>query len=668
MYKTYFSVLSFISNIYFNFIVYFDMKYMSLYYLKYRIIFLWFFYIPVFSYANVIKEREKEKLNLKVLNLIYSGYLDRAEEKNNHLKSLCEKNSFYYKRSILSSALIANSRGDSESAFRYLNLIDEHNESPIIQYYYYNVFFRYALQTGQFQLGVNYLTKAVEIGKKVSDNNIRVKIDVIFNSLYLIYYTENIEHKSSVKEKLSETIDNYFRELNIYEKIMLPYEKHKYYVYSSSFKDPEKEVLFEFGQKLIKLGREHDFPSASIFGNLCLATYQNKNDSIKELKHLMIANYESEKVQYLYFKLLTCYRLMNYYDNQENYPLAKHWAKKALFPPGTDYSTHFDTYGRLSKIYEKTGQIDSAYYYKKIDYDKYKNISRAHDNNMESLLIKNMEENIVHQELIIKRNHWFTGIALIVLLLVGFLLLKNSRIKNQLISQNNQLEESYTTLENFSHILSHDLKAPIRSINHLATFIEEDEEGLSEEGKENLSLIKQSANNAFILITNIMTYIRSKNNEIKKEHLVLKTILQKAQDNLIQSISFHQALILFDNLPKTIYGNDILLIQLFQNLIQNSIKYKKKEIAPIITVSYKKKEEYGVISIHDNGIGIKKDKQKIIFKAFAQEKFVSPEHGVGLGLSICKNIMDHHNGRIEALSEKKLGTTINLYFPVDFFL
>ncbi len=645
---------------------------MLLRYLKYIITFFCFFYTTAFSYANDTKEKELEKLNLKVLNLIYAGYLDRAEKRNDHLKSLCKKNSYYYKRSILSSALIAKSRGDNESTLRYLNLIDGYNESPIIRYYYYDVFFRYALQTGQHRLAVNYLTKAIEIGKEIS--NERIKIDVIFKSLHLIYFIEDLKFElSSSKEKLLDSRDNYFREIEMHKKNMLPFEKYNYYSYINYFKyDPRRlenqETIFKYAHELIKLGKEHDFPTASIYGNLYSATYQSRYDSVKELKHLTIAYRESEKIQYLYFKLLTCFRLMSYYDDHENYLLAKHWAKKALFPPGTYFRHHFDVYDRLSRIYEKTGQIDSAYYYKKIDYDKYKNISRVHDNNMESLLIKNMEENIVHKESIIRRNYWFTSVALIVLALVGFLLFKNSRIKNKLISQNNQLEESYTTLENFSHILSHDLKAPIRSINHLATFIEEDEEELSEEGKENLDLIKQSTNNAFILITNIMTYIRSKNSEIKKEHLVLKTILQKAQDNLIQSISFHQALILYDNLPKTIYGNNILLVQLFQNLIQNSIKYKKKEIAPIITISYKREEEYGVISIHDNGIGIKKDKQKTIFKAFAQEKFVSPEHGVGLGLSICKNIMDHHNGQIEAISEKNLGSTINLYFPVGFFI
>ncbi|APD07432.1 phytochrome-like protein cph1 [Flavobacteriaceae bacterium UJ101] len=623
-----------------------------------------------FLSASSSIEAQQEKLSQEVLKLIHSGYLDRAEEKNNHLKSLSsDKDSFYHKRSILSSALIAHSRGDNEGTVRYLNLIDEHNESLIIQYFYYDIMFRYAFQIGQSQLGINYLTKTIEIGEQLP-NDRKIKIDVIFNKLYLIYYTENIEFKLSSKQKLPEVIDEYLQELKAYEKFMTPYEKYEYYIYSTFYITIEdnQDLFYNLSYKLINLGKQYDFPSACIYGNLYLATYYKaKNNSKKELNHLLLANNQTKKIQFLYFILLTRYRLMDYYDHQQNYPMAKYWAIKALFPPGTDYSNHFDIYGRLSNIYEKTGQIDSAFYYKKIDYDKYKGISRTHDNNMESLLIKNMEENIEHKEYIIRRNYWFIGLTLVGLLLVGILLYKNRIINNKLTSQNNELEESYTTLENFSHILSHDLKAPIRSIDHLATFIEEDEQHLSEEGKENLNLIKQSTNNAFILITNIMTYIHSKDNEIKKEHHLFKNLIQKAQDNLTQLISSNQALILYESLPKTIYGNNILLIQLFQNLIQNSIKYKQKDISPIITISFRKEKKYGIISIQDNGIGIKKDKQSTIFKAFTQEQFVSPEQGIGLGLSICKNIMNHHKGKIEALSEKNSGTTINLYFPVSSF-
>ncbi|MFV0530718.1 MAG: sensor histidine kinase [Flavobacteriales bacterium] len=609
-----------------------------------------------------------KELNSDILKLLYAGYLDKAEKKNNQLKNLSEnQNSFYYKCHILSSALIANLKGDNKKTLYYLNLIEEHHEPLIIRYYYHNIFSRYAFNTGQFQLGVDYLKKTIEIGKKISDN-MRIKIDTAFNNLYLIYYTQNIEYKLSSNEELPATVEDHLHQLHTYERFMLPHEKYKYYTYLIFFTHPNKqEEIFELAQKLIKIGKKQDIPTASVNGNLHLATYHKKKyDSVQELNHLMLANIETQKIQFLYPILWVRYRIMDYYDTYENYPLAKRWAKKAFFPPGTDYSMHFDIYGRLSDIYEKTGQIDSAYHYKKIDYDKYKDISRAHDNNMESLLIKSMKKNIAHKESIIKRNYGFIMLILLGLFSVGFLLYKNNNINHKLALQNKQLEESYTTLENFSHILSHDLKAPIRSINHLATFMEEDEEKLSEEGKENLNLIKQSTNNAFILITNIMTYIHSKDTEIKKDRHIFKIILRKAQNNLAQLISSSRTLILFDDLPKTIYGNDVLLIQLFQNLIQNSIKYKKKNTPPVITISYKKEGKYGIISIHDNGIGIKETKKDAIFRAFTQEKFVSPEQGIGLGLSICKNIMSHHKGKIKALSKKKFGTTINLYFPINF--
>lgn len=636
-------------------------------YIKY-IIFICFSMLLSFT-SSTMMEVQYEKLNQEVQTLIYSGYLDRAEEKNNYLKSLSQnKNAFYYNRAILSSALIANFRGDNDSTIRYLNLVDEHENSLIIEYYYYDVFARYSFQTGQSQLGINYLIKTIKTGEKILDNE-RIAIDLIFNKLYLIYYTQDVEQKLAKKQPLPEEIFTHLDQFDSHKETMLSYEKYKYYTYLIFFTSlSEHEKIFRLTQNLIQLGKKRDFPTALISGDLYLATYyKGKHDSIKELHHLLSANNETKKIQYLYSIIWARYRLMDYYDHYQNYPLAKYWALKALFPPGTDYSNHFDIYGRLSNIYEKTGQIDSALYYKKIDYNRYKEISRTHDNNMESLLIGNMEKNIEQKESIIKRNYWVTAITFLGLLLVGYLLYHNRQINNKLTLQNKELEESYATLENFSHILSHDLKAPIRSINHLATFIEEDERNLSKEGKENLNLIKQSTNNTFILITNIMTYIHSRNKEIRKEHLVFEMIIQKAQDNLMEMISSNQALILYENLPKTIYGDRTLLIQLFQNLIQNSIKYRQKDTPPIINISFQQEKLYGIITIKDNGIGIKKEKLDTIFKAFTQENFVSPEQGVGLGLSICKNIINYHHGKIKAFSEKNSGTTINLYFPSNSF-
>ncbi len=621
------------------------------------------------SYFDVGTEEQLEKLNIKTVELIYAGYLDLAEEKNDHLKSLSKnRDSFYYKCSIIHSALISNFRGDNESTIRYLNLINEAEELPAIQYYYYYVFSRYAFQAGQSQLGINYLIKTIEVGENIPHDT-RIVIDTLFNKLYLIYYSQSVEERLTEGKALPDEVHKCLKLLETYKSSMLPYEVFKYYNYLIFFSGPnEYYKVYQVSRKLIELGKENNLPTACINGHLYSANYYNYiQDSIKEKEHLMQANSETKKIQYLYPVLWTRYEIMDYYDTRNDYKKAKYWAIKALFPPGTDYSNYFDIYGRLSSIYEKMGQIDSAYYYKKIDYTKYKEISRTHDNNMESLLIKNMEENIMHKELIIKRNYIFIGVIFTGLLLGGFLLYKNRRINNQLIQQNKELEESYSTLENFSHILSHDLKAPIRSINHLTTFMEEDESQLSAEGKENLSLIKESSNNASVLITNIMAYLHSKNTKVKKEYHPLKTLIQNAENNLMPSISSTQTLILFENLPKNIYGNDILLTQLFQNLIQNSIKYRKKEVPPIITISYKKEKSYGIVSFYDNGIGIKEERQQTIFKAFTQEKFISPEQGIGLGLSICKNIMDHHNGKISVVSKKGVGTSMVLHFPSHFF-
>jgi signal transduction histidine kinase len=156
--------------------------------------------------------------------------------------------------------------------------------------------------------------------------------------------------------------------------------------------------------------------------------------------------------------------------------------------------------------------------------------------------------------------------------------------------------------------------------------------------------------------------------KVEKEDVECEEIFSSVESNLLYKTEHNQAtVVVADNFPKTIVGNKILLIQLFQNLIQNAIKYRRDEISPVVQVSFESGEVFETVRIIDNGMGISPDKINGLTEAFVQSEFNSIEKGIGLGLSISRSIMKIHGGEIKISSEYGKGTTICLIFPKGMF-
>ena len=350
--------------------------------------------------------------------------------------------------------------------------------------------------------------------------------------------------------------------------------------------------------------------------------------------------------------------------------IRKRWnvGRKTKFPKGTDFSTYLDVYGQLSECFEELGEIDSALKWMKVDNQKFREISRSHDVDMQEFYIDQQKEVIEEKHRSIVKIRWFAILLACASLIVLFLWRKNKGINKELFKKNQSLEYSLETMENFSHILSHDLKAPIHSIRNLTENILEEDERISEDSKESLELIHLCSSNSIALITNIMVYIRSKNVEVRKEHVECKEIFSSVESNLLYEIEHSKgSVIIADDFPQTIFGNKILLIQLFQNLIQNAIKYRRDDVSPLVQVSFIGNEGFGEVVIMDNGMGIKAHKIDGLTEAFAQSEFNSIEKGIGLGLSISRNIIDIHDGELKVSSEHGKSTTISLISPKGTF-
>lgn len=220
------------------------------------------------------------------------------------------------------------------------------------------------------------------------------------------------------------------------------------------------------------------------------------------------------------------------------------------------------------------------------------------------------------------------------------------------------LEKQNQVLNEYAHMVSHDLKAPLRSIDTLINwFIEDNQAMMNETNMKSLNLILSNVEKMDLLIKGILNYTAIDNKENQDRIIDLNILIKETLRTI--HISEHVEITIKNQLPK-VFGNDFRYKQLFQNLIQNAIKYNDKEK---ITVEIGNSESDVQISfyIKDNGIGIPEQYQTRIFDIFSKLKNNDPSSGIGL--SIVKKIIDFYNGTIWLESQENIGTTFYFTIP-----
>lgn len=220
------------------------------------------------------------------------------------------------------------------------------------------------------------------------------------------------------------------------------------------------------------------------------------------------------------------------------------------------------------------------------------------------------------------------------------------------------LEKQNQALNEYAHVVSHDLKAPLRSIDTLINWFKEDNADLlSEDNKKSLDLILSSVEKMDSLIKGILNYSTIDNEEINDQIIDLNYSI----DEIIRTIPIpkHIELTLKNEMPK-VFGNDFRFKQLFQNLIQNAIKYNDKQKG-FVEIGCIEKEKEFEFYVKDNGIGIKERYQAKIFVLFS--KLENTDQSSGIGLSIVKKIIDLYGGKIWLTSKVGTGTTFYFTLP-----
>ncbi|WP_373071900.1 ATP-binding protein [Zeaxanthinibacter enoshimensis] len=251
---------------------------------------------------------------------------------------------------------------------------------------------------------------------------------------------------------------------------------------------------------------------------------------------------------------------------------------------------------------------------------------------------------------------------------------KQIKSERNLINRNRELKRSNAELESFNRVASHDLQEPLRKIQMFISRIN-DLDGVSRRSQNYFEKITQAADRMQTLIKNLLTYSRIDSAIEKIEEVDLNKVMENIQDNLSVQIKESGMKLEVDRLP-SVQAVPFQMEQLFNNLISNAIKYRSPDRKPQVFVRSelvrresinaaftKLARKYYLITVEDNGIGFKQENADRIFEIFQRLHYQPEYKGTGIGLAICKKIVENHRGYIQAFGKEGEGSSFQIYLP-----
>jgi signal transduction histidine kinase len=238
--------------------------------------------------------------------------------------------------------------------------------------------------------------------------------------------------------------------------------------------------------------------------------------------------------------------------------------------------------------------------------------------------------------------------------------LKHTR--DELEQKSQDLARSNIDLQQFAYAASHDLQAPLRGVEGFVNLFSRRYKGkLDTKADEFIEFIIDGVKRMQVLIKDLLEYSQIGAKEIHWKPMESELAVTQALANLKTAIEESSAIVTYENLPR-IMGDSSQMSSLFQNLIGNAIKYRKEE-PPKIHITAERKGDEWLFSVNDNGIGIDPNNSDRIFVVFQRLHTREEYEGTGIGLAICKRIVERHKGNIRIASEPGKGSTFYFTIP-----
>jgi signal transduction histidine kinase len=240
---------------------------------------------------------------------------------------------------------------------------------------------------------------------------------------------------------------------------------------------------------------------------------------------------------------------------------------------------------------------------------------------------------------------------------------ENQRAQQELADKVEELARSNAELEQFAYVASHDLQEPLRMVATYTELLAERYRGrLDDRADKYIHYAVDGAVRMQSLIRDLLTYSRAGRHQLALGSHDCNQIVAEAVANLQAAVHESGASLIYHALP-TVVADRLQLVQVFQNLVSNAIKFRRPD-PPQIAIEARKKERQWEFSVSDNGIGIAPEYHELIFVIFKRLHTHDEHPGTGLGLAICKKIVERHGGKIWVESEVGRGSTFKFTLPV----
>lgn len=235
---------------------------------------------------------------------------------------------------------------------------------------------------------------------------------------------------------------------------------------------------------------------------------------------------------------------------------------------------------------------------------------------------------------------------------------KNEKLENY-IKSNMQLEQ-------FAHAVAHDLKSPMVTVSSFTSLLKKKlADKLSETELGYINYIEVGCKRLIDLVNDMLAYAKINSENLSIDYNDPKVLVNEVIDQLKASIDEKNAVVRIKSNVEKVQCDKIKTKRVIQNLIGNAIKFVPNGKQPIIDVSIHEIEDDNQFSIKDNGIGISEESQKVVFDVFKRVAYDSAYDGTGMGLAVCKRIVEHHGGNIWIDSTEGLGSTFIFTIPKE---